>query len=56
MSTPHEVPIARQALARVGDRISFLYAERCVVNRDGNSLTIMDQRGIAHLPATQIAA
>ncbi|OFK61921.1 type I-E CRISPR-associated endonuclease Cas1e [Corynebacterium sp. HMSC078A10] len=56
MATPHEVPIARQALARVGDRISFLYAERCVVNRDGNSLTIMDQRGIAHLPATQIAA
>lgn len=56
MTTPHEVPIARHALARVGDRISFLYAERCVVNRDGNSLTIMDQRGIAHLPATQIAA
>ena len=56
MATPHEAPIARQALARVGDRISFLYAERCVVNRDGNSLTIMDQRGIAHLPATQIAA
>lgn len=56
MATPHEVPIARQALARVGDRISFLYAERCVVNRDGNSLTLMDQRGIAHLPATQIAA
>lgn len=56
MATPHEVPIARHALARVGDRISFLYAERCVVNRDGNSLTLMDQRGIAHLPATQIAA
>lgn len=56
MATPHEVPLARQALARVGDRISFLYAERCVVNRDGNSLTILDQRGIAHLPATQIAA
>lgn len=56
MATPREVPLARQALARVGDRISFLYAERCVVNRDGNSLTILDQRGIAHLPATQIAA
>lgn len=56
MTTPHEVPLARQALARVGDRISFLYAERCVINRDGNSLTIQDQRGTAHLPATQIAA
>lgn len=56
MATPSEVPLARQALARVGDRISFLYAERCVINRDGNSLTILDQRGTAHLPATQIAA
>lgn len=56
MATPQEVPLARQALSRVGDRISFLYAERCVVNRDGNSLTILDQRGTAHLPATQIAA
>lgn len=56
MATPSEVPLARQALARVGDRISFLYAERCVVNRDGNSLTILDQRGVAHLPAMQIAA
>ena len=56
MTTPHEVPLARQALARVGDRISFLYAERCVINRDGNSLTIVDQRGTAHMPATQIAA
>lgn len=56
MSTPIEVPITRQALARMSDRISFLYAERCVVNRDGNSLTITDQRGVAYVPATQQAA
>ncbi len=56
MSTPSEVPITRQALARMSDRISFLYAERCVVNRDGNSLTITDQRGVAYVPATQLAA
>lgn len=56
MSTPSEVPITRQALARISDRISFLYAERCVVNRDGNSLTITDQRGVAYAPATQVAA
>ena len=56
MSTPSEVPITRQALARISDRISFLYAERCVVNRDGNSLTITDQRGVAYVPATQLAA
>ena len=56
MSAPSEVPITRQALARMSDRISFLYAERCVVNRDGNSLTITDQRGVAYAPATQLAA
>ncbi|WP_408928280.1 type I-E CRISPR-associated endonuclease Cas1e [Corynebacterium tuberculostearicum] len=56
VSTPSEVPITRQALARMSDRISFLYAERCVVNRDGNSLTITDQRGVAYVPATQLAA
>lgn len=56
MSTPSEIPITRQALSRMADRISFLYAERCVINRDGNSLTITDQRGVAHVPATQLAA
>ena len=56
MATPSEVPIPRQALARMSARISFLYAERCVVNRDGNSLTITDQRGVAYVPATQLAA
>ena len=39
----------------MSDRLSFLYAERCVVNRDGNALTITDQRGTAHVPATQLA-
>lgn len=56
MATPSEVPITRQALARMSDRISFLYAERCVVNRDANSLTITDKRGLAYVPATQLAA
>ncbi|WP_259854268.1 type I-E CRISPR-associated endonuclease Cas1e [Corynebacterium sanguinis] len=56
MATPSEVPLTRKALARMGARISFLYAERCVVNRDSNALTITDQRGIAHVPATTIAA
>lgn len=39
----------------MGDRISFLYVERATVNRDGNALTIADQRGVAHVPATQLA-
>lgn len=55
MATPQELPITRHALAQMGDRISFLYVERATVNRDGNALTITDQRGIAHVPATQLA-
>ncbi len=39
----------------MADRISFLYVERATVNRDGNALTITDQRGVAHIPATQLA-
>lgn len=53
--TPQEVPITRQALSQMGSRISFLYVERAVVNRDGNALTITDQRGVAHVAATQLA-
>jgi CRISPR-associated protein Cas1 len=53
---PGEVPLVRHELARVDDRLSFLYVERAVVNRDGNALTVADQRGIAHVPATTLAA
>ena len=53
---PSEVPIARQELARVGNRISFLYVERAIVNREGNALTIQDHRGVSHVPATSLAA
>ncbi|AGE37470.1 type I-E CRISPR-associated endonuclease Cas1e [Corynebacterium urealyticum] len=56
MRTPQQVPIERQSLSQMGDRISFLYVERAVVSRDGNALTVTDQRGVAHVPATQLAA
>lgn len=48
-------PINRTSLPRIEKRISFLYVERAVVNRDGNGLTITDSRGTAYIPATQIA-
>lgn len=56
MSHPSEVPLVRKELARVDNRISFLYAERAVIHRDNNALTITDQRGTAHVPATMLAA
>ena len=56
MRNPSEVPVVRQELARVENRISFLYVERAVVNRDNNALTITDHRGVAYVPATTLAA
>ncbi|WP_199397485.1 type I-E CRISPR-associated endonuclease Cas1e [Lawsonella clevelandensis] len=55
VKTPSQTPIERQALGRMENRISFLYIERAVVNRSGNALTITDERGTAHVPATQIS-
>ena len=53
---PSKSPMDRPILPRVQDRISFLYAERCVVNRDNNAVTFTDERGITHVPAAGIAA
>lgn len=54
MDTPSKVPIERQELTRVQNRISFLYCERAVINRADNALTISCDRGIAHVPATTL--
>lgn len=54
-SYPSEVPLVRKELSRVANRISFLYVERATVHRDRNALTITDQRGVAHVPATSLA-
>lgn len=54
MNTPGSTPLQRQSLSRMEDRLSFLYVERAILNREGNALTIQDSRGIAHIPATQV--
>lgn len=38
-------------LPRISDRMSFLYVQRCVVNRSDGALTISDARGVKHVPA-----
>ena len=53
--TPSSTPLDRLLLTRMEERLSFLYVERAVLNREGNALTIHDQRGIAHVPATELA-
>lgn len=49
-------PTAPQELVRVVDRVSFLYLERCVVNRDSNAITATDERGTVHIPAAAVGA
>ncbi len=40
-----------QALPVIKERISFLYLERCLVNRHDNAITITDIRGTVYVPA-----
>ncbi|GAA3762684.1 CRISPR-associated protein Cas1 [Spinactinospora alkalitolerans] len=46
-STPRE-------LTRVGDRLSFVYLERCTVHRDANAITAEDGDGVTHIPSAAI--
>ncbi|TNC22059.1 MULTISPECIES: type I-E CRISPR-associated endonuclease Cas1e [Amycolatopsis] len=41
-------------LVRASDRLSFLYLDRCVVNRDSNAITATDERGTVHIPAAAV--
>jgi CRISPR-associated protein Cas1 len=43
-------------LVRADERISFIYVERCVVNRDSNAITATDERGTVHIPAANLGA
>lgn len=49
-------PPERLELGRFADRLSFLYAERCVVHREDNAVTFSDADGIVHAPAAVLAA
>ena len=43
-----------QTLPVVRDRLSFLYVERCKINRQDGAVTITDVRGTVHVPAAKI--
>lgn len=53
---PGTPPARVGELARITDRITFLYLERAVVHRDANAITVRDDRGVVHVPAATIAA
>ncbi|WP_259790264.1 type I-E CRISPR-associated endonuclease Cas1e [Brachybacterium sp. p3-SID957] len=56
MSPRGTPPPERLDLVRAEDRMSFLYVERTVIHRDGNALTLTDERGVIHVPASALGA
>lgn len=44
-----------KSLPQAKDRLSFLYLERCVINRQDSALTVTDVRGVVHVPAAAIS-
>ncbi|MEV5451507.1 type I-E CRISPR-associated endonuclease Cas1e [Streptomyces sp. NPDC052535] len=41
-------------LTRTGERLSFVYLERCTVHRDANAITAQDAEGTTHIPSATI--
>ncbi|WP_433464098.1 type I-E CRISPR-associated endonuclease Cas1e [Spirillospora sp. CA-128828] len=41
-------------LTRMGERLSFIYLERCTLHREDNAITAEDADGITHIPSATI--
>ena len=44
-----------QALPQIADRLTFLYLEKCRLNRKDNAITVTDEAGIVHIPANALS-
>lgn len=53
---PGTPPATVGQLARITDRITFLYLEHAIVHRDSNAITVRDERGVVHVPAATITS
>lgn len=53
---PGAKPVPISQLTRAQDRLTFLYLEHCIVNRDANAITAQDERGTVHIPAATLGA
>lgn len=43
-----------QELPTIKERMTFLYLERCLINRQDSALTVIDSRGTAYVPAASL--
>lgn len=46
--------LSPRQLTRTGERLSFIYLERCTVHRDANAITAEDAEGTTHIPSATI--
>lgn len=51
MDIPGMIRPELQELPQVGDRMTFIYLERCKINREDSAITVIDEEGIVHIPA-----
>lgn len=53
-----QIPGAKKAdiqeLPTIKERMTFLYLERCLINRQDSALTVIDSRGTAYVPAASL--
>ena len=43
------------ALPQIKDRLSFIYLEHCLINRQDGAITVTDARGTVHIPAAALS-
>lgn len=53
---PGARPPKVRELARVEDRLSFVYLEHCIISRDASAITATDEKGTVHIPAAALGA
>lgn len=44
-----------QELPQITDRMTFLYLERCKINRQDSAISVLDEKGIIHIPSGAIS-
>lgn len=44
-----------QELPQITDRMTFLYLEHCKINRQDGTITVLDEKGITHVPSGVIS-
>lgn len=55
MAIPGARPTEISEIARVEDRLSFVYFERCTIHRDANAITASGENGTVHIPAATLS-